>query len=99
MGVAPLFGKRGSAPLCRGGFRQSRSYSPLLLRRPPMFTRVQGRAFVVLSLGLVSVGNPLHGQSATSADTASRYNKIELSYHVNAIERDSSGQYTMSGTV
>jgi hypothetical protein len=54
---------------------------------------------VVLSLGLVSIGNPLHGQSVTPADTASQDNKIELSYHVKAIKRDSSGQYTMSGTV
>ena len=64
-----------------------------------MFTRVQSRAFVALSLGFVSIGNPLHGQSVTAADTASRDNKIQLSYHVKAIKRDSSGQYTMSGTV
>jgi hypothetical protein len=63
-----------------------------------MFTRVQRRAFVVLSVGLVSIGNSLHGQSGTPADTASQ-DKIELSYHVKAIKRDSSGQYTMSGTV
>ncbi len=64
-----------------------------------MFTRVQSRAFVVLSLGLVSIGNSLHGQSVTPADTASQDNKIELSYHVKGITRDSSGQYSMSGTV
>ena len=64
-----------------------------------MFTRVQSRAFVVLSLGLVSIGNPLHGQSVTSADTAGQDSKIVLSYHVKAINRDSTGQYTMSGTV
>ncbi len=65
-----------------------------------MFTRIQSPAFVVLSLGLVSMGNPLHGQSVSPADTASQDNKIELSYHVKAIKRDSSsGQYTMSGTV
>ncbi len=64
-----------------------------------MFTRVQSRVFVVLSLGLVSIGNSLNGQSVTPADTASQGNKIELSYHVKAIKRDSSGQYTMSGTV
>jgi len=64
-----------------------------------MFTKVQSRGFVVLSLGLVSIGNPLHGQSVTPADTPSRDNKIELSYHVKAIKRDSAGQYTMSGTV
>jgi hypothetical protein len=63
-----------------------------------MFTRVQSSAFVVLSLGLVSIGNSLHGQSVTPADTANQ-DKIELSYHVTAIKRDSSGQYTMSGTV
>jgi hypothetical protein len=64
-----------------------------------MFTRIQSRASVVLSLGLVSIGHSLHGQSVTPADTASQDGKIELSYHVNAIRRDSSGQYTMSGTV
>ncbi len=64
-----------------------------------MFTRIQSRASVVLSLGLVPIGNSLHGQSVTPADTASEDNKIELSYHVKAIKRDSSGQYTMSGTV
>jgi hypothetical protein len=64
-----------------------------------MFTRVQSRGFVVLSLGLVSIGNSLHGQSVTPADTASQDNKIELSYHVKAIKRDISGQYTMTGTV
>jgi len=64
-----------------------------------MFTRVQSRAFVVLSLGLVSIGNSLHGQSVTPADTASQDNKIELSYHVKAIKRERSRQYTMSGTV
>jgi hypothetical protein len=63
-----------------------------------MFTRIQSRAFV-LSLGLVSLGNPLNGQSVTPADKASQGNKIELSYHVKAIKRDSTGQYTMSGTV
>ena len=65
-----------------------------------MFTRIQSRAFVVLSLGLVPVGNSLNGQSVTRADEPSQDNKIELSYHVKAIKRDSvSGQYTMSGTV
>ena len=63
-----------------------------------MFTRIQSRAFVVLTLGLVSIGSPLNGQSATPADKPSQ-DKIELSYHVKAIKRDSSGQYTMSGTV
>src|SRR5215218_829474 len=65
-----------------------------------MFTRIQSRTFVVLSLGLVSVGNSLSGQSVTPADKPSQDDKIELSYHVKAIKRDSSsGQYTMSGTV
>ena len=63
-----------------------------------MFTRIQSRAFVVLSLGLVPLGSSLIGQSATRADESSR-NKIELSYHLKAIKRDSAGQYTMSGTV
>ena len=64
-----------------------------------MFTRIQSRAFVVLSLGLVSIGNSLNGQSVTPADKPSQDNKIELSYHVKAIKRDSAGQYTMTGTV
>ena len=64
-----------------------------------MFTGIQSRAFVVLSLALVPIGNSLPGQSVTPADTASQDNKIRLSYHVKAITRDSSGQYTMSGTV
>jgi len=63
-----------------------------------MFTRVRSRGFVVLSLGLLFVGHSLRGQSATPADTSSQ-DKIVLSYHVKAIKRDSSGQYTMSGTV
>jgi hypothetical protein len=64
-----------------------------------MFTRVQSRVFVVLSMALVTIGKPLHGQSVTPADTAGQNGQIELSYHVKAIKRDSSGQYTMSGTV
>ena len=63
-----------------------------------MFTRVQSRAFVVLSMAFVSIGHSLHGQGVTRADTASQ-DKIELFYHVKGITRDSSGQYTMSGTV
>ena len=64
-----------------------------------MFTRIQSPAFAVLSLGLVYIGHSPNRQSVTPADTASQNNKIELSYHVKAIKRDSSGQYTMSGTV
>jgi len=64
-----------------------------------MFTRIQSPAFAVLSLGLVSIGHSPNRQIVTPADTASQNNKIELSYHVKAIKRDSSGQYTMSGTV
>jgi hypothetical protein len=63
-----------------------------------MFTRIQSRALVVLSLGLVPIGSSLNGQNVTRVDTPSQ-NKIELSYHVNALKRDSAGQYTMSGTV
>jgi hypothetical protein len=63
-----------------------------------MFTRIQSPLFTVLSLGIVSVGSSL-GQSVTPADTARQTSKIELSYHVKAIKRDSAGQYTMSGTV
>ena len=64
-----------------------------------MFTRIQSRAFVVLSLGLVPIASSPDGQSVTPADRPSQGNKIELSYHVKAIKRDSAGQYTMSGTV
>src|SRR5215216_773140 len=64
-----------------------------------MFTGMQSRVFVMLSLGLAPMGNSPHGQSVTSAEKASQSNKIELSYHVKAIKRDSSGQYIMSGTV
>jgi hypothetical protein len=64
-----------------------------------MFTGIVSRALVVLSLGLVPMGYSLNGQSVTPADTASQDSKIQLSYHVKAIRRDTSGQYTMSGTV
>jgi hypothetical protein len=64
-----------------------------------MFTRIQSRAFVVLSLGLVPIGNSLNGQSVTRADEPSQANKIQLAYHLQAIKRDSAGQYEMSGTV
>lgn len=63
-----------------------------------MFTGIGSRALMVLSLGLVPSTNSLDGQSVTPADTA-QDSKIQLSYHVKAIKRDSSGQYTMSGTV
>jgi hypothetical protein len=64
-----------------------------------MFTRIESRAFVMVSLGLVAIGNSLNSQSVTPAAKPSQDNKIQLSYHVKAINRDSAGQYTMSGTV
>jgi hypothetical protein len=64
-----------------------------------MFNRIQSPAFVVLSLGLVSIGHSPNRQSVTASDKPSGDNRIELSYHVKAIKRDSAGQYTMSGTV
>jgi hypothetical protein len=64
-----------------------------------MFTRIQSRMFVVLSLTLVPIGNSLNSQSVTLAEKPSQDDRIELSYHVKAIKRDSAGQYTMSGTV
>ena len=64
-----------------------------------MFTGIGSRALVVLSLGLVPTVNSVDGQSVTRTDTANQENKIQLSYHVKAIKRDSAGQYTMSGTV
>ncbi len=64
-----------------------------------MFTRTQSHLFVVLSLGLVPTGSSLNSQSMAPAHEPSQKNKIQLSYHVKAIKRDSAGQYTMSGTV
>ena len=64
-----------------------------------MFTRIESRAFAVLSLVLAPVGVSLNGQSVTRAGEPSQDNKIELSYHVKAITRDSAGQYTMTGRV
>jgi hypothetical protein len=64
-----------------------------------MFTRIQSRAFVMVSLGLVAIGNSLNSQSVTPPAKPNQDNKIQLSYHVKAIKRDSAGQYTMSGTV
>ena len=64
-----------------------------------MFTTIQSRVFVVLSLGLVFIGSSLKGQSVAPTDKPSPGDKIELSYHVKAIKRDSAGQYMMTGTV
>jgi len=64
-----------------------------------MFTSTQSSLFMVLSLSLVPIGNSLNSQSMTLAVQPSQKNKIQLSYHVKAIKRDSAGQYTMSGTV
>jgi hypothetical protein len=64
-----------------------------------MFNRVLSPALVVLSLGLVSIGNSPKRHSVTASDKASGDDKIELSYHMKAIKRDSSGEYAMSGTV
>jgi hypothetical protein len=64
-----------------------------------MFTRRQSPVLVVLSLGLVFIGQSLNGQSVSPAETPSQDTRIELSYHVKALKRDSAGQYTMSGTV
>ena len=63
-----------------------------------MLTRIKRRVSVVLGLGLVPIADSLNSQSVTSADRPSQ-DKIELSYHVKEIKRDSAGQYTMSGTV
>ena len=64
-----------------------------------MFTRIQSRAFVVLSLGLVPIGSSLNGQSVTPAVEPDQDDKLELSYHLQALKRNSAGQYEMSGTV
>ena len=64
-----------------------------------MFTRTQSHLFMVLSLSLVPIKGSLNSQSMTPAHQPSQPAKIQLSYHVKAIKRDSAGQYTMSGTV
>jgi hypothetical protein len=64
-----------------------------------MFSKLQRRAFVMVSLGLASIGHPANSQSVTPAGTPGEDSTIQLSYHVKAIQRDSGGQYTMSGTV
>ena len=64
-----------------------------------MFTRTQSHLFMVLSLSLVPIKGSLNSQSMTPAHQPSQKAKIQLSYHVKAIKRDSAGQYTMSGTV
>ena len=64
-----------------------------------MFTRTQSHLFMVLSLSLVPIRSSLHSQSMTPAHQPSQKTRIQLSYHVKAIKRDSAGQYTMSGTV
>ena len=64
-----------------------------------MFARIQSRAFVVLTLGLASIGSTSKGQSVTPAGKPGLATKIELSYYMKAIKRDSAGQYTMTGTV
>jgi hypothetical protein len=64
-----------------------------------MFTRIQSRAFVVLSLGLVPIGSSLNGQSVKPAVEPDQDDKLELSYHLQALKRNSAGQYEMSGTV
>jgi hypothetical protein len=64
-----------------------------------MFNRILSPAAVVLSLGLAFIGSSLNGQSVSQSDKPSSDSKIELSYHMKAIKRDSVGQYTMSGTV
>jgi len=62
-----------------------------------MFTKTQSHLLIVLSLSLVPIKSSLNSQSP--AQQASHKTKIQLSYHVKAIQRDSAGQYTMSGTV
>ena len=62
-----------------------------------MFTKTQSHLLIVLSLSLVPIKSSLNSQSP--AQQASQKTKIQLSYHVKAIKRDSAGQYTMSGTV
>lgn len=67
-------------------------------RRAPGLSGLHRRALVVLSLGFVSLGTALNGQSDTRADAPGR-DRVELSYHLQAITRDSGGQYRMTGTL
>ena len=62
-----------------------------------MFTKTQSHLLMVVSLSLVPIKSSLNSQSP--AQQASQKTTIQLSYHVKAIQRDSAGQYTMSGTV
>jgi hypothetical protein len=64
-----------------------------------MLTDIRSRALLVLSLGLVSVGSSLHGQAATPAAEQLTDGTIELSYHLQTLTRNKSGQYEMAGTV
>ena len=64
-----------------------------------MFTSIQSRTLMALGLGLASIGNTPNGQSVTAAHEPGPDTRIELAYHMKAIKRDSSGQYTMTGTV
>src|SRR6185503_9899605 len=59
------------------------------LRRQPMFTKTQSHLLMVLSLSLslVPIKSSLNSQSP--AQQASHKTKIQLSYHVKAIQRDS----------
>jgi hypothetical protein len=64
-----------------------------------MLTDIRSRALLVLSLGLAPVGDSLHGQAATPAAEQLTDGTIELSYHLQALTRNKSGQYEMAGTV
>ena len=64
-----------------------------------MFTRIQSRALCGAEPG-ARTHRELAGRSECDSGRYGKSGyKIQLSYHVKAIKRDSSGQYTMSGTV
>jgi hypothetical protein len=64
-----------------------------------MLTDIRSRALLALSLGLVPVGSSLHGQAATPAPERFTRGTIELSYRLQALKRNKSGQYEMAGTL
>jgi hypothetical protein len=65
-----------------------------------MSTDIQSRALLLLSLGLVAAAGSLQGQSAAPAAAEEvTEGTIELSYRLQELKRNQSGQYEMTGTL
>jgi hypothetical protein len=64
-----------------------------------MLTDMRSRALLVLSLGLLPAGSSVHGQAATPAPERITGGTVELSYRLQELKRNKSGQYEMAGTV